>query len=91
VKAPAIDESGAIRLPSETTIRHDSANTSVVLIQTCDGDSKYKELFDVTGPANKKYAARHGYAYWSFEGVARGVNHKKAVTEMHSLSTARSR
>jgi hypothetical protein len=62
-----------ISLPSETTIKNDSPNTSVVLVQTCDGNSEYKELFDVTAPANKKYAARHGYAYWTFEGVVRGA------------------
>lgn len=43
----------------------------VVVIQTCDGD-QYHPLYEVTHPANKQYAARHGYTYWGFEGVVRG-------------------
>ena len=56
------------------TTRHASAprpNQSVVIIQTGDGHA-YSDLFEQTAPANMEYAARHGYAYWRFDGVVRG-------------------
>ena len=48
------------------------SSPSVVVIQTCDGHH-YHPLYETTHPANKRYAARHGYAYWGFEGVVRGA------------------
>lgn len=44
---------------------------SVVIMQTHDGEL-YEPFFSVTQPANKKYAKKHGYDYWSFVGVIRG-------------------
>ena len=44
---------------------------SVLIIQTHDGDL-YEPFFSVTQPANRNYAKKHGYDYWSFVGVVRG-------------------
>lgn len=47
-------------------------NKNTVIVQTSDGH-RYKPMIDATQELHKRYASRHGYDYFRFDGVKRGL------------------
>ena len=54
--------------------------SNILIIQTCDG-VVYKPLLDLSQEINNKYAIKHGYGYFRYDGV------KKPFNKDPSLST----
>ena len=71
---PAAGRDGTSAATSATTVSTTPPrrNQSVVIIQTGDVQA-YSDLFEQTAPANMEHAGRHGYTYWRFDGVIRGM------------------
>jgi len=48
--------------------------SKILILQTCDDQSKYNQMLDVTSEINKKYCDRHGYSFAEYRGIKRGVH-----------------
>lgn len=46
---------------------------SIVIVQTCDGQV-YKPILDLSEQVSKAYCNKHGYFYYRYDGVVRGVH-----------------